>query len=197
MLGNVFETRRRLAESLGRKSYNRLIACVAGVRQLDRLRFWQHKLLEKAHSAGVVISTVDQFLAVFDGAIPVSGDPATREHFLLLLEELPYGGFPFDEMPTQWMADAWETERIREELSGEMARTVGELGELAYDAEYLSYLSRALTPQRQVELYTYLRDTCRHETREDEFRPSFERAFPACVSLLPPPLGGDREAKVE
>jgi hypothetical protein len=192
MAGRIADIRSRLAKILEPKSYNRLIESVESVRQLRRLRFWQEALLDQARAAGVNIATVKEFLAVFDGAtpLPVSNEPLTHELFLCLIEEFPYGGRKFDHTPPQWMADAWENDRIREALSAEMARTVTELGELAYDAEYLNYLSRSLPSARQVELYVYLRDMCRKETREDEFRPGFERAFPACVALLPPPLGG-------
>lgn len=85
------------------------------------------------------------------------------------------------------MAAAWEIERVRNEISYDMARTVGKIGELAYTDEYLRYLSRSLPIARQVELFLYIRDS-RNQLREVEFRPGFERAFPDCVPHLPQPL---------
>ena len=60
------------------------------------------------------------------------------------------GGFPLDETPPEWMAAAWEIERVRNKLSSEMARTVGKTGELACTNGYLRYLSRSLPLARQV-----------------------------------------------
>jgi hypothetical protein len=192
MPDNLDDLRSRLADVLGTRSYNRLVASARGVTQLPRFRYWQESLLRQAAEAGVEIATTDEFLAVFADATPLADctEPNSQELFLSLLDEFPYGGFRFEKIPTQWMADAWENDRIREELSAEMARTVSELGELAYDAEYLAYLSRSLPPPRQAELFVYLRDACGSDTREDDFRPSFERAFPASVPHLPPSLSG-------
>lgn len=181
-------TRSRLAEALGWKAYNRLIATIPEVRVRGRLRFWQEQLLEQASRAGVTISTIEEFVTVFDGAKPASvpREPWTRDVFLELIESTPWGGFPLDETPPEWMAAAWEIERVRKELSGEMARSVSKTGELWYTDEYLHYLSRALPVTRQVELFLNIRE--RSPYRETEFRPGFERAFPASVPHLPPPL---------
>ena len=61
----------------------------------------------------------------------------------------------------------------------------GTTGVLAYTDEYLRYLSRTLPVPRQVELFLCIRRVCL--LREAEFRPGFERAFPACVPFLPAP----------
>jgi hypothetical protein len=185
---NLADIRGRLAEALGWKAYNRLVESVPDVRQRGRLRFWQELLLQQALSTGVVIPTSEEFIRVFDGAspVPVRPEPWTRELFLSRIEAFPHGGFPFDETPPEWMAAAWEIERVRNELCWEMARTVSKIGELAYTNEYLNYLSRSLPIARQVELFLYIRDRSPH--REVEFRPGFERAFPDCVPYLPPPL---------
>jgi hypothetical protein len=180
--------RSRLAEALGSKAYNRLIESVSHVRQRGRLRFWQERFLQQASATGVVINTAEEFIRVFGGAspVPVPAERWTRELFLSRIEAFPHVGVPFDETPPEWMAAAWEIERVRDELSYEMARTVGKIGELAYTDKYLHFLSRSLPVARQVELFLYIRN--RNPRREDEFRAGFERAFPACVPHLPPPL---------
>ena len=181
--------RNRLSEILGWEAYNHLVHSVPDTRQRCRLRFWQEQLLQRASQTGVAISTVEEFLRVFDGASPVPAPvkPWTREVFLSEIAAFPHGGFPFDETPREWMAAAWEIERVRNQLSGDMARTVSKTGELAYTHEHLRYLSQSLTIPRQVELFLYIRDSG-NQLREVEFRPGFERAFPDCVPYLPPPL---------
>ncbi len=173
------------------KAYNRLIKSVPEVRERVRLRFWQERLLQQASQTGVVLSSAEEFLRVFDGADPLSvpAEPWTRELFLDQIEAFPYVVFPFDKThktPTEWMAAAWEIASVRNELCWDMARTVSKLGELHYTKEYLRYLSQSLPIPRQVELFLYIRD--RSPTREKEFRLSFENAFPNCVPHLPPSL---------
>jgi hypothetical protein len=185
---DLINIRSRLADALGWKAYNRLVGSVSDVRQRGRLRAWEEQLLQQASHTGVVISTAEDFIRVFDGAspVPVPAEPWTREVFLSEIVKFPLGGFPIDETPPEWMAAAWEIERVRHEVSSEMARTVSKIGELGYTDEYLQYLSRSLPVSRQVELFLYIMN--RNFTREDEFRPGFERAFPACVPHLPQPL---------
>lgn len=180
--------RHRLAEFLGREAYNRLVESVPATRQKGRLRFWQEQLLQRAALAGVAISSIGEFLRVLEGAAPLPAppEPWTRDVFLHRIEKWPYGGFPLDETPSEWMAAAWEIDRVREKLSGEMARTVSKTGELNYTGEYLRYLARSLSVPRQVELFLYIRERC--VTRELEFRPEFERVFSESVPFLPPPL---------
>jgi hypothetical protein len=180
--------RDRLSEVLGREAYNRLVGSIPATRQRGRLRFWQEQLLQRAASAGVAISSASELLRVLDGAtlLHAPSVPWTREVFLREIEAFPLGGFPLDETPAEWMAAAWEISRVREEISGEMARTVSKIGELAYTDEYLRYLSGSLSVPRQVELFLYIRERC--VTREAEFRIGFERVFPECVPFLPPPL---------
>jgi hypothetical protein len=186
---NSAEVQKRLAEVLGREAYNRLVDSVPNTRQRGRLRFWQEELIQQASLSGIVISTPEEFIRVFEGAspVPVPSEPWTREVFLSRIEAWPHGGFPFDETPTEWMAAAWEVESVRSARSAEMARTVGKCGELAYTQEYLRYLSQALSISRQVELFLSIRDSG-NQLREVEFRPGFERAFPDCVAHLPPQL---------
>jgi hypothetical protein len=138
---------------------------------------------------GIAIATPEEFLRVFDGAepIPVPAEPFTRESFLRAIEANPYIDFPLDATPPEWMAAAWEIGCVREERSYDMARDVSKLGMLTCTPEWLHYLSRALPITRQVELYVRIRDDG-NQFRDVEFRPQFERAFPACVPFLPPPV---------
>jgi hypothetical protein len=177
----------RLAEAVGREAYNHLVASVPSTRERGRLRFWPEQLLQRAASARVAILTAEEFLRVLDRAclLPVPTEPWTREAFLRGIEEWPLGGFPLEETPAEWMGAAWRIDRVREQASREMARTVGKIGDLAYEDAFLGYLSRSLPIPRQVELFLCIRERC--ATREAEFRPGFERAFPECVPFLPPP----------
>lgn len=186
---DLAEIQKRLAEVLGRESYNRLVDSVPNTRQRGRLQFWQEQLLQKAMPSGIVISTPEEFIRIFERAqpIPAPQEPWTREVFLSRIEAFPHGGFPFDETPPEWMVAAWEIEKVRSARSEDMARTVGKTGELAYTREYLHYLSRSLTIPQQVELFLSIRGSG-NELREVEFRPGFERAFPDCVPHLPPQL---------
>jgi hypothetical protein len=185
---DIANIRNRLAEALGSNAYNRLIESVRDVDKRHRLRFWQEQLIQQAASAtGIIISTTEEFLRIFDGARPiaVATKPLTRDEFLKRIEESPHGSLQLDETPPEWMATAWEIKRVREELCREMARTVSKLGGLFYTDDYLHYLSRSLPIARQVELFLYIRD--RNPHREDEFRSGFERAFPESVPHLPRP----------
>jgi hypothetical protein len=183
------DVQKRIAEVLGWEAYNRLVDSVPNTRQRGRLRFWQEELIRQASLSGIVISTPEEFIRVFEGAspVPVPSQPWTREVFLSRIEAQPHGGFSFDETPVEWMAAAWEIERVRSTVSEDMARTVSKTGELAYTQEYLRYLSQALSISRQVELFLSIRDSG-NQLREVEFRPGFERAFPDCVVHLPPQL---------
>lgn len=180
------ETRDKLAEVLGAKPFNRLVESAQEVREKGRLRYWQEQLLQQAGPTGNALCDAEEFLRVFDGASlrALPPEPWDRGIFLTRIEKWPYGGFPLDKTPLEWMAAAWEIDRIREEISGEMERTVSKTGELAYQPEYLQYLSKALSIDRQVELFLFIRDNG-NQLREQGFRPGFERAFPRCVPYLP------------
>lgn len=181
------EIRHRLGEALGWSAYNRLVESAPNVRQRGRFRFWQEQLLRSCSHVWDALMSVAGFLWVFEDAplLPAPLVPWTRVFFLKQIEEWPHGIFPLDETPPDWMAAAWEIDRVREELSGDMARTVSKTGKLAYHCDYLTYLSQSLPVYRQVELFLYLRDK---GGREGEFRAGFESAFPECVPFLSPPL---------
>lgn len=185
---DLIDFRRRLAETLGWKAYNRLVASISDVRERGRLRFWQEQLLRQVSDSGLISSNAEEFIRIFDGASPIPGpvESWTRELFIRQIEEFPNGGFSLHDTPPEWMTAAWEIERVREELSSEMARTVSEHGEITYEEEYLQYFSRSLPIFRQLELFLYIRN--RNPHREDEFRPGFEKAFATCIMHLPPPL---------
>jgi hypothetical protein len=179
----------QFATALGPVLFNELVSSVAYTREKGRLRFWQEQLLEKvaAESATSVLGWAE-FLELFEGAAreSIPHEPWTRELFLKEIEKFPWGGFPLNETPSDWMAEAWGNDSVREELSDSFARHVSKTGSLCYPREYLKYLSDALSVHQAVELFLYIRDRC--STRESEFRPEFEQAFPRCVSSLPPPL---------
>jgi hypothetical protein len=110
------------------------------------------------------------------------------EEYLRRVREDPWAllGEEGDLPPDEWLAAAWEIEAIRRLHSEDMTRTVSKLGELVYTDEYLTALGRALSVERQVELFAWIRDGNPH--REDEFRDRFEECFPRCRLLLPPRL---------
>jgi hypothetical protein len=54
-----------IAAAVGDDAFNRLVGSLDEVRQLQRLKFWQEELLRRAN---VSISTVTDYLDLFDGA---------------------------------------------------------------------------------------------------------------------------------
>ncbi len=178
----------QIADVLGADAFNRLVVSVPATREKGRLRFWQEQLLEKlASQTAIYITGMAEFLQVFEGAEPrrVPQTPWIRESFLRAIEEFPSGGFSLEETPPEWMADAWQIATVRAEISYAIGRNVSKTGSLCYADDYLAYLGNALTAEQLVELFLFIRDSV---GREQEFRPEFERAFPKCVSLLPPQL---------
>jgi hypothetical protein len=117
-----------------------------------------------------------------------------RDEYLAAMQAFPCGNpLPLDQIPAEWFAAAWEIERVREEQTAEIARTVRKIGCLHYTPTFLGLLARSLSGPRLVELFRAIRD---RSLRELEFRADFERAFPSVVSDLPPPAVQryDREA---
>jgi hypothetical protein len=177
----------QIAEILGPEAFNRLVASTPATRDKGRLRFWQEELLEKvASQTNLHICGVEEFLNLFDGAElrEVPQQPWTREVFLREIAGFPLGGFPLDETPPEWMAEAWGIDSVREAISDDLARDVSKTGSLCCTNEYLSFLERSLSGNRLVDLFLHLRERC--GSRESEFRPEFERAFPKCADALPP-----------
>jgi hypothetical protein len=186
---NLQETLIRLINVLGPETFNRLVASVPATQQKGRLRFWQEQLLDQfANETGIEISTLEQFLRVFNDAQlqELPREKITKEVFLNQMAAFPYCGFDLAEIPPDWMAEAWQIDRVREGLSYSFARDVSKTGSLCRTDEYLEFLNRSLTIEQQVNLFHYIMATC--SSREAEFRPEFERAFPKCVDSLPPPL---------
>lgn len=90
------------------------------------------------------------------------------------------------EFPTEWMAEAWDDEEIRSDLTYGLSHMVSKVGELAHSAAYLDLLARALSHKQLIQLYMDIRDNSyRHE---EEWREEFERTFPEVADLLPAPF---------
>src|SRR5262249_21906050 len=110
----------RLAEILGADAFNRLVTSVPVTREEGRLRFWQEQLLATiADVSAIVIVTQDEFLRVFADAKcrDIPREPITREVFLSRIAANPYDlSLPTGETPDEWMAAAWQIDRVREEL---------------------------------------------------------------------------------
>jgi hypothetical protein len=190
----ILRIQRQIAEVVGAETFNRLVDSVPATREARRLRFWQEELLDDiAAQTNIDLTNLQAFLRVFEGAerCHIPRGPWTREIFLHGIEEWPLGGIPLDETPPSWMADAWLIDSVREAISDEFARNVSKTGSLCYTDEYLDFLQRALTVEQLVELFLYIRDEQGCGSREAEFRPEFEQAFPKCVAALPPPLPPD------
>lgn len=181
--------KRQLVDVLGPAFFNKLVKSVAATKEQGRLRYWQEQLLQKVASGiGLQLCSVEDFFAIFEAAPlqEIPRGPWTREIFLRAIESYPHGAYPFDETPSAWMAEAWTIEKVREEISYELARYVSKNGSMCCDSEYLSFLEQGLTVDQLVELFLYIRGKC--SSREAEFRPEFEQAFSKCVNALPPPL---------
>jgi hypothetical protein len=109
-----------------------------------------------------------------------------KAEFIRVVRANPYAfPLPCDNVPSDWWAEAWRIDRVRDELSSDMARTVSKEGELSYSDGYFDLLARALTAEQLLALYLFIRDESRR--LESEWRPQFESLFPSCVNLLPTP----------
>jgi hypothetical protein len=178
------------ARILGAETFHHLVASVPGAREKGRLRFWQEQLLARlTEETGVRITTAQEFLLAFEDAElqPIPKQALTKEEFLQRLHEDPWSLDVDGEIPPDdWLTAAWEIDNFREAHTYDMARTVSKVGDLAYTDDYLASLGRSLSIERQVELFTCIRERSPH--REDEFRERFEQFFSQSSSSLPPPL---------
>jgi hypothetical protein len=95
---------------------------------------------------------------------------------------LPDGSKP----PAEWVAAAWDIDEVREAESLEIAREVHRTTNWKRDVGFPRLLCEALSTERVVELYRYIRSCS--PTREAELRAEFEKAFPRQAPALPPPL---------
>jgi hypothetical protein len=183
----------RLVACIGPKAYNRLVDSQDATRSKGRLRFWQEELFRRfASETGIAISSVEEFLRLFEGterkSIPVPtltkgdffADP--NRHYYL-------GGLP---VPDGWIAEAWETiAEFRDNISYEFEREASKLGDLDGCRSHLEFLDRILPLHRMVELYERVRARSPH--REQEFRPTFERVFGDRMSAFPEPLSPNED----
>jgi hypothetical protein len=174
-------------QAVGPAMFNRLVRSAPEVRRRGRLRYWQERLFTTlAVEAGVSVSSMAEFLRLFEGAAerPVPKPSYTLETFLDAISMHPFGtGLDPEDIPAEWMAQAWMIPSVREAHEHELARSVSKVGSLCATDEYLRLLDRSLTVDQLRELFVYIRA---HGHRESEFRPEFEQAFPRCVPMLPP-----------
>ena len=179
----------RFIEVMGSLTFNRLVDSVAATKEKTRLRYWQEQIFSTfASVVGIRIAGFADYLEVFADVkkVEIPREPISKEEFLRRMEANPYDNYlGIDETPPEWMAAAWDIDRVREELSYGLAREVSKTGSLCRTDEYLQFLSASLSVDRQLELFDYI---VQHAGRESEFRPEFERAFPHSASLLPPAL---------
>ena len=83
--------------------------------------------------------------------------------------------FSPDEIPSDWMAEAWEIDLIRKYLTSDMTRMISKGCEIRYLPPFSALLVRSLTCEQIVSLYEEIRDGAyRHE---DEWREGFEQMF--------------------
>jgi hypothetical protein len=88
--------------------------------------------------------------------------------------------------PPEWVAAAWDTAAVQENLVYVLAREVSKNETMNCSETFLGKLSAVLRTEQVVRLFLAIRDRSPH--REAEFRPEFERGFTQHVTVLPPPL---------
>jgi hypothetical protein len=102
---------------------------------------------------------------------------------------LPNGSEP----PSEWVAAAWDLDEVREAESLYIAREVHWTTNWKRDVVFPRRLGEALSPERVVELYRYIRSCA--PAREAELRAEFEKAFPRQAAALPPPLSPEEVSR--
>ena len=109
----------------------------------------------------------------------------TKDEFLQQIHQDPWN-FPLAEIPPEWTAEAWEMEEVRNAQLTWLAQNISKKGKFWASEEFCDLLARALTTLQLVELYCVLRRCSGRD--EEEWRGSFEAAFPSATSALPVPL---------
>jgi hypothetical protein len=179
----------RILQLIGLERFNQLVRSVPATREKGRLRYWQEQLFARVAAEGRVrVASVEEYLRLFSDAseLPVPQPKVDRDSFLRQITDRPFQ-FPLAlaEIPSEWMAAAWAVDGVLEAHADEMARTVSKVGAWVYEGDYVRLLARSLTASQLVDLFVHIRDRSPH--REAEFRPGFERSFPAVVPALPAP----------
>jgi hypothetical protein len=95
--------------------------------------------------------------------------------------------------PAEWVAAAWDIDEVREAESLEIAREVHWTTNWKRDVRFSPLLCEALSTERVVELYQFIRSCA--PTWESELRAEFEKAFARHASALPPPLSPEEVAQ--
>jgi hypothetical protein len=98
----------------------------------------------------------------------------------------PWTPLPVPEILDAWQDDLEEVWRYHFDFYLNVWQGVCKGGRIWVPMERLREYSQALTTEEQVAFYWELRRS--RPWREPEFRPDFERGFPGCVGLLPPPM---------
>jgi hypothetical protein len=88
------------------------------------------------------------------------------------------------DVPIEWIREAWAIEAFRDNATYEMVRSVRKNGDFFIAGYWLAVLPAILTEDQVVDLYVSIRDQA-HRV-EDEWRPGFEVAFRRFADKLPP-----------
>lgn len=88
------------------------------------------------------------------------------------------------EVPIDWIKEAWHQPAFRNNVKYEFVRSVRKMGDLVDCDYWLGILPRIMTNDEVVELFASIRDqSLRHE---DEWRQEFIEAFKQFAHVLPP-----------
>lgn len=109
----------------------------------------------------------------------------TREEFLRDPVPNMWIALGQQEVPPDWIREAWNNRAFRENITYEFVRGVRKLGDLGDCQYWLGVLPGILTDDEVVSLYIAIRDESHRY--EDEWRGEFEAAFPNVVDKLPHP----------
>jgi RNAse (barnase) inhibitor barstar len=112
----------------------------------------------------------------------------TKEEYFALICADPWH-FPNVEghppPPAEWAREAWELEKIQNNVVYDMAREVSKTGVIGYGARLVS-IAEVLTSDQVLRLFSTIRNCSPH--RESEFRTEFEAGFPEHAPFLPSPV---------
>jgi hypothetical protein len=116
------------------------------------------------------------------------GRQMTKDEYFAALREWYFCGFPVDDdLPHEWIAEAWELPEVQDWIAGDgFVRNVSKTGSLCYGRDYLANLSACLSDDQVRKLYLTIREVC--STREAEFRPEFLSGFAEHAHAIPPAL---------
>lgn len=175
------ESHRQMLDLVGPRVFNKFVRALANAADRGSLFYWQEQLVQKARSAGIALpSSLRELAAVFPESCVVQV-PISREEFLA--EPMKYWLDPDVQVLPEWREAAAAQPIVRENLYYALARSVSKTGTFDLAQECLELLTRTLSTEEAGELYGYVRDVSGR--LEYEWRPDFERAFPAAALDLP------------